>query len=74
MAWQLDDNTYNDIREKSLYQWLDEIQEHEDIVVRGGVRLAKEYIEYLKQENNKLKDEIKLRNDYLKKIKNKKVD
>ena len=38
-----DDNTYNDIREKSLNQWLDEMEKHEDIAVRGGVKLAREY-------------------------------
>lgn len=32
-----EDNTYNEIREKSLFQWLDEMEKHEDIAVRGGV-------------------------------------
>lgn len=71
MAWQKEDNTYNDIREKSLNQWLTEMETHEDIAVRGGVKLAKEYLKHLKDENEKLKDEIALRNEYLKKIKNK---
>lgn len=39
-----EDNTYNDIREKSLLQWLNEMEKHEDLAVRGGVKLAKEYI------------------------------
>jgi len=69
MAWQIEDNTYNDIREKSLMQWLNEMENHEDIAVRGGVRLAKEYFGHLKDENNKLQSEVKLRNEYLKKIK-----
>lgn len=30
-----EDNTYNEIREKSLFQWLDEMEKHEDIAVRG---------------------------------------
>lgn len=71
MAWQTEDNTYNDIREKSLMQWLDEMGEHEDIAVRGGVRLAKEYLLHLKDENSRLRKEIQLRNEYLKKMKNK---
>lgn len=33
-----EDNTYNEIREKSLFQWLDEMEKHEDIAVRGGVK------------------------------------
>ena len=31
-----EDNTYNDIREKSLLQWLNEMEKHEDVAVRGG--------------------------------------
>lgn len=34
------DNTYNDIREKSLMQWLDEMEQHSDVAVRGGVKLT----------------------------------
>lgn len=26
-----EDNTYNDIREKSLLQWLNEMEKHEDV-------------------------------------------
>lgn len=70
MAWQTIDNTYNDIRERSLNQWLDQMAEHEDIAVRGGVRLARDYIEHLKKENSKLESEVSLRNEYLKKMKN----
>ena len=49
-----EDNTYNDIREKSLLQWLEEMEQHEDIAVRGGVKLCREYMQYLKGENEKL--------------------
>lgn len=66
-----EDNTFNDIREKSLNQWLDEMSQHDDIAVRGGVKLCTDYIQFLKKENDKLKDENKLKNDYLKKMANK---
>ena len=36
-----EDNTYNDIREKSLLQWLNEMEKHEDVAVRCGGYLAK---------------------------------
>ena len=49
-----EDNTYNEIREKSLFQWLDEMEKHEDIAVRGGVKLTREYIQHLKDENKRL--------------------
>ena len=71
MSWQKEDTTYNDIRERSLNQWLDEMAEHEDIAVRGGVKLAREYMQHLKDENEKLREEVKLRNEYLKKAKGK---
>lgn len=45
------DNTYNDIREKSLMQWLDEMEQHSDVAVRGGVKLTREYVQHLQEEN-----------------------
>ena len=60
--------TYNDIREKSLLQWLDEMERHEDVAVRGGVKLCREYMQYLKDKNEKLKEENELKNSYLKKM------
>lgn len=62
------DNTYNDIRERSLMQWLAEMEQHEDVAVRGGVKLCREYMEYLKEQNDKLKQENELKNEYLRKI------
>lgn len=62
------DNSYNDIREKSLNNWLSEMEQHEDLAVRGGVRLAREYMQYLKDENKRLQEENELKNSYLKKL------
>ncbi len=62
------DNSYNEIREKSLNSWLAEMEQHEDLAVRGGVRLAREYMQYLKDENKRLQEENELKNSYLKKI------
>ena len=59
---------YNDIREKSLNQWLDEMEKHEDIAVRGGVKLAREYVQHLRDEIDRLQGENELKNSYLKKI------
>ena len=61
-----EDTTYNDIRERSLLQWLDEMERHEDVAVRGGVKLCREYIQYLKQRNTKLEEENELKSTYLK--------
>jgi len=62
-----EDNTYNDIREKSLLQWLVDMEQHEDIAVRGGVKLCREYMQYLKEKNKRLEQENELKNSYLKK-------
>lgn len=67
-----EDNTYNDIREKSLLQWLNEMEQHEDVAVRGGVKLCREYMQYLKEKNEKLKEENELKNFYLKKMREEK--
>ena len=63
-----EDNSYNDIREKSLNQWLDEMSQHEDVAVRGGVKLARDYMQYLNDQIKKLKEETQLKNTYLKKM------
>lgn len=63
-----EDNTYNEIRQKALMQWLEEMGQHEDIAVRGGVKLCREYLSYLREKNEKLQEENKLKNAYLKKM------
>lgn len=63
-----EDTTFNDIRKKSLLQWLDEMEQHEDIAVRGGVRLCREYMQHLEEKNRKLEEENALKNQYLKKM------
>lgn len=63
-----EDNTYKDIREKSLEQWLDDMEKHEDVAVRGGIPLIRDYLRTLQQENKRLSDENELKNAYLKKM------
>ena len=62
---------YNDIREKSFLQWLDEMEQHEDVAVRGGVKLTREYVQYLKDEIGRLRHENEVKNAYLKKLREK---
>lgn len=62
-----EDTTFNDIRDKSLQQWLDEMEQHEDVAVRGGVKLTREYVQYLKDEIGRLRHENEVKNAYLKK-------
>lgn len=63
-----DKSEYQDIREKSLMQWLDEMEQHEDIAVRGGVKLAREYVQFLQKEIENLKSENELKKEYMKKL------
>lgn len=63
-----EDNTYNEIRRKSLEQWLDEMEKHADISVRGGIPLVRGYLEHLEKENEKLVSKNALKDTYLKKL------
>lgn len=64
-----EDTTYNDIRRKSLMQWLDDMEKHEDVAVRCGIKLNREYILHLENELENMKNQAQLRDDYLKKLK-----
>lgn len=63
------DTTYNDLRDKSISQWLDEISNHKDIVVRGGVKVTRDYIAYLKKEIINLENKNSTKDKYLEKLK-----
>lgn len=64
-----EDNTYNEIREKSIRQWLEEMGRHEDIAVRGGVKVNVDYIESLKKQIAVLEEKNALKDKYLKQMK-----
>lgn len=64
------DHTYRDIQEKSFQQWLDEMEQHEDLAVSGGVKLVREYVQYLKDEIKRQEESNQLKIDYMKKLKN----
>lgn len=66
-----EDNTYNDIREKSIMQWLDEMERNEAVEVRGGVKVTRDYIGYLKKQIEVLEEKNKMKDEYLKKLREK---
>ncbi|MBQ8238615.1 MAG: hypothetical protein IJZ39_10765 [Oscillospiraceae bacterium] len=70
--FKIEDNTYRDLRERSLHQWLDDMERHEDMTVRGGVRLCREYLAHLEEQNARLREENELKNSYLRKLAQKK--
>ena len=65
--FEREDTTYNDLRKNSFYSWLDELEQNESVSVRGGVKLAKEYVAHLEDEIEKLKESNELKKEYLKK-------
>lgn len=67
-----EDNTYNDMIEKSTMQWLKETVEGEDVVNRHGAKLTMEYIEHLKKEIKNLEDKNNLKDEFLRRLKSKK--
>lgn len=64
-----EDNTYNEIRERSIKQWLEEMSHHEDVAVRGGVKVTGDYIDDLKKKIAQLEEKNQLKDAYLRKIK-----
>lgn len=66
-----DDTTFADTMERSYLSWLDEMEKHEDIAVRDGVRLARDYVSHLKEENKRLKESNELTKSFLIKMKEK---
>ncbi|MDO5156873.1 MAG: hypothetical protein Q4D51_13010 [Eubacteriales bacterium] len=66
-----EDHSYQEILEKSVEQWLADIEKHEDIVVYGGVKATREYIESLKKQITVLEEKSQLKDSYLKKLKSK---
>lgn len=66
-----EDNTFSEIREKSIRQWLSEMSNHEDVAVRGGVKVTTDYLDDLKKQIQQLEEKNKLKDEYLKKVKEK---
>ncbi len=68
MFFGSEDDTFSQIREKSVQQWLLEMSEHEDIAVRSGVRATTDYIASLKKKIEQLEEKNQLKNEYLKRL------
>lgn len=64
-----EDRTFIDTMERSYMAWLDEIEKSDDIAVRDGVRLAKEYVSHLKEENRRLRESNALKDSFLRRMK-----
>ncbi len=52
-------------------KWLDEVEQDENLAISGGTVLAREYIQYLRDENQSLRNENELKKKYMKKLQEK---
>lgn len=64
-----EDNTYNELRDQSIQKWLEDMSQHEEVAVRGGVQVTRDYILDLKKKIMMLESKNELKNQYLKKMK-----
>lgn len=69
-----EDNTYNDIREKSLMQWLNQVRAEGSYIDSCGAKLAMEYIDYLEKKICLLEEKSKLKDEHMRKMKQKMVE
>ncbi len=67
--FQKEDNTFNELREKTVMRWLEEMTTHEDLTIKDGSKVTLAYIESLKHEIGKLERQSALKDFYLKKAK-----
>ena len=72
--WQKEDHTYNETRERAVLQWLEEIETHEDLVVRDGVRVTRDYILYLKKKIEEMGSLNRQKDAFLKRLKQEKME
>lgn len=64
-----EDNTYNNIRERSMTKWLEEVRDSEDIVNRGGAKLTLEYLQTLQRKISELEEKNRMKDDFLRRLK-----
>lgn len=66
-----EDNTYNDIREKSLMSWLKQVRAEGSYIDSCGAKLAMEYMQYLEDRIQKLERKNALMESHMRKLKQK---
>lgn len=66
-----EDNTYNQMKQDSSMQWLNDLLQSEDVVNRQGAKVTIEHIEQLNRKIKELEEKNALKDEYLKKLKQK---
>lgn len=66
-----EDHTYTDMRKNAAIQWLNGLLECEDLVNKNSAKVALQHIEYLNKQIKELEDKNALKDEFLKRLKNK---
>lgn len=66
-----EDHTYSQMKRDSTMQWLNQLMECDDVVNRQGAKVTIEHIEYLNRKIKELEERNALKDEYLKKLRNK---
>lgn len=66
-----EDHTYRQMKEESSIQWLKALVECEDVVNRQGAKVTLEHIESLNKKIKELEEKNALKDEYLKKLRQK---
>ena len=66
-----EDHTYSQMKRDSTMQWLNQLMESDDVVNRQGAKVTIEHIEYLNRKIKELEERNALKDEYLKKLRNK---
>ncbi|MGL4343561.1 MAG: hypothetical protein ACRCTE_00035 [Cellulosilyticaceae bacterium] len=64
-----EDNTYQEMIQKSAHKWLEELTASDDLVNKHGAKLTLEYIAYLDKKIKQLEDNNKLKDEFLRRLK-----
>lgn len=64
-----EDNSYNEMKGRTILKWLNEQLENGDKVNSSGAKVTLEYIDYLNRKIKALEDKNALKDEYLKKLK-----
>ena len=66
-----EDQTYHQMKQDSAIAWLNQLLTSEDVVNRQGAKVTLEHIESLNKRIKELEDKNTLKDEYLRKLKNK---
>lgn len=66
-----DDNIYSEMRKNSAVQWLTDLTSSDDVVNKHGAKLTLEHIEALNKKIKELEDKNALKDEFLKRLKQK---